>query len=70
MEPGEMPEFKHPSVRLDKEDWACLHCWRSDAVPYTDMCWTSVKFHLKEKCVTSVPSTKVSTNPNHLTVQT
>lgn len=51
MEPEEMPEFKHPSIRLEKEDWACLHCWTSNAVPYTDESWASLKIHLKEKCV-------------------
>ena len=51
MKPGEMPEFKNPSVRLEKEDWACLHCWTNKAVPYTDVSWASIKFHLKEKCV-------------------
>lgn len=49
MKPGEMMEFKHPSVRLEKEDWACLHCWTGNATPYADVSWTSVKLHLKEK---------------------
>ncbi|KAF9642720.1 hypothetical protein BDM02DRAFT_3152142 [Thelephora ganbajun] len=49
MKPGEMPEFKHPSVRLEKEDWACLHCWTNNAEPYDDMPWASVKLHIKEK---------------------
>jgi len=49
MKSGEMPEFKHPSVRLEKDDWSCLHCWTSNALPYTDHPWASVKTHLKEK---------------------
>jgi len=49
MKPEEMPEFKHPSVRLEKEDWACLHCWTSNATPHTNVSWASVKSHLKEK---------------------
>jgi len=49
MKPGEMPEFKHPSVRLDKEYWACLHCWTNNVVPYSDVSWTSLKIHLKDK---------------------
>lgn len=56
MKPGEMPEFKHPSVRLEKEDWACLHCWTGNAKPYVDESWASVKTHLKEKCVKHIPS--------------
>lgn len=46
---GEMAEFKHSSIGLEKEDWACLRCWKNNTGPYTDMCWTSVKAHLKEK---------------------
>lgn len=52
MKPGEMPEFKHPSVRVEKEDWGCLHCWTNNATSYADMSWASVKLHLQEKCVT------------------
>jgi hypothetical protein len=55
MKPEEMPEFKHPSVRLEKDDWACLHCWTSNATPYCDVSWTSVKSHLKDKYVTRIP---------------
>ena len=56
MKSGEMPEFKHPSVRLEKEDWACLHCWTNGATPYTDVTWASIKIHLKEKYVERIPS--------------
>lgn len=56
MKPAEMPEFKHPSVRLEKEDWSCLHCWTGNAVPYTNESWASLKTHLKEKCVQHILS--------------
>ena len=61
MKPEEMPEFKHLSVRLDKEDWACLRCWKSGSVPYTDVSWALVKSHLKDKCVNQIPSVFVCT---------
>jgi hypothetical protein len=51
MKPGEMPEFKHPSVRVEKGDWGCLHCWTNNTTLGADMSWASVKLHLKEKCV-------------------
>lgn len=56
MKPVEMPEFKHPSVRLESNDWGCLHCWKNNAAPYIGVTWALVKHHLEEKCVTSVPS--------------
>jgi len=56
MKPGEMPEFKHPSVRLEKEDWACFHCWTNNATAYSDTPWATVKAHLREKCVETIPS--------------
>jgi hypothetical protein len=55
MKPVEMPEFKHPSVRLESNDWGCLHCWTNNAEPYTGVTWASVKLHLKEKCVINIP---------------
>lgn len=61
MKPEEMPEFKHPSIRLDKEDWACLHCWTSGAPPYVDVSWASLKSHLKEKCVNRILSISIWT---------
>jgi len=56
MKSGEMPEFKHPSVRLDKDDWGCLHCWTGNATLHTNATWVSVKTHLKEKYAKHVPS--------------
>jgi hypothetical protein len=50
MKSGEMPEFKHPSIRLEKEDWACLRCWMNNSV-YTGVSWAVAKVHLKEKFV-------------------
>ena len=66
MKPEEMPEFKHLSVRLDKEDWACLHCWTSNAVPYTDVSWTLIKSHLKEKCVKHVSAIFIRTSISNI----
>ena len=60
MKPEEMPEFKHPSVRLEKDDWACLYCWTDNAVPCTGEPWATVKSHLKEKYVQRVPSILIS----------
>jgi hypothetical protein len=56
-ETGRNARVQHPSVRLEKEDWACLHCWTGNAVPYTDKTWALLKVHLKEKCVQRIPST-------------
>ena len=56
MNPGEMSEFKHLSVRLEKEDWGCLHCWKNNAVAFADVTWTSVKLHLKEKYANISPT--------------
>jgi len=49
MKPVEMPEFKHPSVRLESADWACLRCWTSNAVTSSGAIWAWIKLHLKEK---------------------
>lgn len=51
MKSGEMPEFKHPSLSLEKNDWGCLHCWTSNEGPRRDASWALIKSHLKEKCV-------------------
>ena len=61
MKSEEMPEFKHPSVRLEEKDWGCLHCWTDNAAPYFNVTWASIKSHLKEKCVKHVPSILVWT---------
>ena len=65
MKPVEMPEFKHPSIRLESGDWGCLHCWTSNDTLYTGVTWTLIKLHLKEKCVTSVPSMFLSTSKSN-----
>jgi len=49
MKPEEMPEFKHPSLCLEKNDWACLHCWKNNETPFKDTSWALVKSHLKDK---------------------
>jgi len=49
MKPEEMSEFKYPCIRLDKEDWGCLHCWKNNAKLYSDVSWSSLKSHLNEK---------------------
>ena len=51
MKSGEMPEFKHPSFCLEKNDWACLHCWTSNMTQSKGAPWTLIKSHLKDKCV-------------------
>ena len=63
MKAAEMAEFKHPSVRLEKEDWGCLHCWTGNSTQYTSATWASVKTHLKEKYAKHVPSMFVWTLP-------
>lgn len=65
MKAVEMPEFSHPNVRLEKNEWGCLHCWTSNAV-YTRVTWVLIKLHLKEKCVINIASTFVSTPSSKL----